>query len=172
VAQSAKLIKREYSLTLSVCEIVKGIDDTVMDFYLKKARLKPGTEEFLKKLKERGIALSVATVTGRECTEAALRRTGIYGLFTAVLTADDAPCGKERPDIFLLAARAMGTEPGNTLVFEDALHAVETAHAAGFVTVGVYDSFSEAAQPRLKEAADHYIRDFCGFDSFARGAGI
>ena len=57
-----------------------------------------------------------------------------------VLTGEDVPGGKSRPDIYLQAAALLGTTPGETLVVEDALHCVETARAAGFLTAGVYDA--------------------------------
>jgi hypothetical protein len=112
-------------------------------------------------------------VTERGCAEAALERTGVLGLFAAVVTSDDVDCGKDRPDIFLRAAADLGTAPAETLVFEDALHALRTAKAAGFPTVGVYDAASEggaglapARGPVLYQGF-HGLRRVCG-----RGPGI
>ncbi len=57
---------------------------------------------------------------------------------------------KEKPEIFLKAAEYMGTNPKETMVFEDALYALKTAKAAGFVTVGVYDKSSSDNRKRLR----------------------
>jgi beta-phosphoglucomutase-like phosphatase (HAD superfamily) len=43
-------------------------------------------------------------------------------------------------------------------VFEDSLHAVQTAKAAGFRTVGIYDAASESTQEELKKVSDVYVR--------------
>ena len=51
-------------------------------------------------------------------------------------------------------------QPKNTLVFEDALYAIETAKKAGFVTVGVYDDASRKEQGKIKEQADIYLEGF------------
>ena len=51
-------------------------------------------------------------------------------------------------------------EKGYDLVFEDALHALKTAQKAGFVTVGVYDAYSEEKQPEMKASAQLYLRDY------------
>ena len=52
----------------------------------------------------------------------------------------------------------LGTAPCETVVFEDSLYALQTAKAAGFITVGVYDANGEADQPGLKKAADLYVK--------------
>ena len=67
--------------------------------------------------------------------------------------------GKTRPDIYLEAARRLGTAPAETVVFEDALHAARTAHEAGFRVCGVWDASAEEDQAALKALADWYVRD-------------
>ena len=44
-------------------------------------------------------------------------------------------------------------------MFEDALHALRTAKAAGFRTAAVYDE-SEPEQEELRRLADYYIESF------------
>ena len=61
------------------------------------------------------------------------------GLFEQIYTCTETGAGKDEPLIYLKAAESMQAEPKETLVFEDALHAAETAKKAGFVVVGVYD---------------------------------
>ena len=46
-----------------------------------------------------------------------------------------------------------------SVVFEDALHALRTAKAAGFRTAAVYDE-SEPEQEELRRLADYYIESF------------
>jgi HAD superfamily hydrolase (TIGR01509 family) len=45
--------------------------------------------------------------------------------------------GKPAPDTFLEAARLLGVEPHQAVVFEDALSGVAAGRAGGFYTVGV-----------------------------------
>ena len=52
----------------------------------------------------------------------------------------------------------LGTAPRETVVFEDSLYALQTAKAAGFITVGVYDANGEANQAGLKKTADLYVK--------------
>ena len=45
-------------------------------------------------------------------------------------------------------------------MFEDALHAIQTAKAAGFRVCAVYDAFAEEDQAEIQKLADYYIRSF------------
>ena len=44
-------------------------------------------------------------------------------------------------------------------MFEDVLHAIQTAKRAGFHTVAVYDRFSDDDQEEIKKTADRYYAD-------------
>ena len=63
--------------------------------------------------------------------------------------------GKNEPDIYLKACQQMHVSPENTLVFEDALHALKTVKTAGFRSVGCFDAYSIQDQPQIKRLADH-----------------
>jgi len=58
--------------------------------------------------------------------------TGLYERFAGrIFSADDVANGKPAPDLFLLAARRMGAEPGGCVVIEDSPFGVQAARAAG-----------------------------------------
>ena len=63
----------------------------------------------------------------------ALRRLGAAGLPVPAMmvTGEDVENGKPAPDCFLLAARRLGLEPADCLVFEDAPAGIAAAEAAG-----------------------------------------
>ena len=84
----------------------------------------------------RGVVSSSAN-----CREV-LRAAGIEDLFDAVIDGIVAEReglrGKPAPDTFRAGARALGVEPGEGAVFEDALAGVEAGRAGGFgFVVGV-----------------------------------
>ena len=68
--------------------------------------------------------------------------------------------GKDRPDVFLEAARRLGAAPEDVAVYEDAIYAARTAKAAGFRVVGVYDDTSAASWAELNALCDATIRDW------------
>ena len=100
--------------------------------------------------------MTVATSGNRELTEAALERNGILDYFEQIYTCTETGAGKDEPLIYLKAAESMQAEPNETLVFEDALHAAETAKKAGFVVIGVYDEENRKNISKMKEVCDCY----------------
>ena len=165
--QSAQYYRVHYGVTLSVDEIVAGVNKIAETFYREHARLKPGAEDFLRNLKARGVKLCIATVTDRDLVEAALNRLGVSGYFSEIFTCAAVGHGKEEPHIYREARRHLNTAKKETVVFEDALHALKTAKADGFLTAGVFDPHEEHRQ-ELKQTADSYIEDYSAFDRFWR----
>ena len=62
--------------------------------------------------------------------------------FDAVITADAFERLKPAPDAFLAAAAAVGTDPRNCVVIEDAPAGVSAARAAGMRVLGVCTTLS------------------------------
>lgn len=58
-----------------------------------------------------------------------------------------------------MMAEKLGSSPAETIVFEDALYAADTAKKAGFAVAAVYDP-SEKNQDALRETADWYCRSW------------
>ena len=103
----------------------------------------------------------VATATDRHLAQAALRHAGIDGYFRGIVTSADVARGKEEsPEIYERAMRRLQSNKKDTVIFEDALHAVRTAKAAGFRVAAVYDPAAEDDQAELRQLADYYIRSF------------
>ena len=132
--------------------------DYVARFYRTVVTPKAGAHELLTALRERGIHVCLASATDRCYLNAALESCGLAEFFTpqTIISCSDIGVGKERPDVFLAACKALNTPLGETAVFEDSALALETAKRAGFVTVGVYDSH-QTATARLALASDLYL---------------
>lgn len=155
----AVYVKERYGLPDSSDTIVTDMDAIVFAAYRDEVLPKPGVAAYLELLKKQGIPMAVATATNRPMVEAALARTGLAGYFKQIFTCTEIGAGKERPDIYLAAAKALGTHPADTWVFEDALYAIKTAKAAGFYTVGLYDETSRNDQEAIAGLADCYVRE-------------
>ena len=157
--QAACYFREEYGLPLSPEEIMAGINRTVEDFYIHEVKPKPGVRDFLERMQQNGISMGIATASDRYQIEAALRRCGMEHYFDAIFTCTEVGHGKDEPHIFRAAMSHFGGDPGNSLVFEDALHAIRTAKSAGFTVAAVYDP-SETHQEGIRGLADFYIEDF------------
>ena len=157
--EAAEYYREHYGVTLSVKEIVDGVNAMVEGIYRTKVTLKPGISEYLAWLKENGVRTCVATVTDRYLVEETLERLGVRHYFSEIFTCAEVGFGKDKPVIYQKALEHLGTEKSDTYVFEDMLFALNTAKTDGFPTVGVYDRH-EAHQDELKELADYYVLDF------------
>ena len=163
--QSARYLQEEYALGLSVKEIIQGINQTIEHFYLYEVQPKAGVSDFLKQLAEAGVSMCIATATDRYQIQAALQRCGMEGLFSAIFTCSEVGRGKDEPLIYRKAMEALSTDRSNTIVFEDAYHAAQTAKSDGFFTAAVFDK-SETRQEALREICDCYLSDFTHTESF------
>lgn len=142
-------------------EIMDKIIARMEDFYSMAVRPKPGLEKFLSILKMEGVWMYVATATHRRLTEKALKTAGIDHYFRGIVTSADAGNHKsESADIYEMAMRRLQSNKRDTVVFEDALHAIRTAKAAGFRVAGVYEATAEQDQPEIQRLCDYYIRSY------------
>ena len=153
----ARHYQTEYGVRKSVAEIDAGRKRLLEEFYLYSARLKGGVIAVLEKLHVKGIKMCVATATERRLTEPALDRCGVSKYFDRILTCGEEETSKRNPDIFLRAAAFIGTEVCDTLVVEDALHAIKSAKSAGFRVAAVYDLSSDDQKDEIKALSDYYL---------------
>lgn len=130
------------------------------DAYRNTVALKPNVREYLGLLRERGVRIAAATSSDEELFKPALINNGIDGYFEHIVTVRDVTRGKGYPDIYEEAAARMQVEPKESAVFEDILKGIEGARAGGFLTVGVYDRYSEYEKEAMIALADRYIYDF------------
>ncbi|MDT6985734.1 HAD family hydrolase [Streptomyces lusitanus] len=126
-------------------------------------RLLPGTEEFLAGLPaERWAVVTSAT---RRLAEARLAAVGI--LPKTLIAADDITRGKPDPEPYLLAARTLGVDPADCVVFEDAPAGLQAGRAAGMTTVAL------ATTHRAEElTADLVVTDLSALSALVTGTGI
>lgn len=102
-------------------------------------RLKPGAEALLARIAGLGLPMAIATGATRAHADDHLARSGLRRHFAAVLTREDALHMKPAPDLFLLAAAAIGVVATDCVAIEDSHNGVRAAVAAGMMTVMVPD---------------------------------
>lgn len=77
-------------------------------------------------------AKAVASSSTLAMLDLKLRKTQLWDHFAPhVYSAEHVSRGKPAPDLFLLAAKALGAAPGDCLVFEDSVNGVTAGLAAG-----------------------------------------
>lgn len=128
----------------------------------------PGLLRLLQQLPARGVAIGLATSAPKPNVEHTLREIGLADTFRVIVRGDEVRHGKPEPDVFIEAARRLGVDAGDCLVFEDAPMGITAAHAAGMRVAALTTSFSEAGLRALAQPPDIICRDF---EAFLDGPG-
>lgn len=154
--QAAEYLIRTYHLSATPQQLMEAMETLADREYRDRVPLKPGVRTLLEHLNRLGIPCAVATASQVHQARQALERLGVWSFFSFALSATQyGP--KTRPDLYLEAARRLAAAPERTLVFEDALHAAQTAAQAGFPVVGVYDAFSSKDEQNLRTVCRWYL---------------
>ncbi|MCM1225906.1 MAG: HAD family phosphatase [Clostridium sp.] len=159
INDSAMYFKTQFSLKQSCGEIIDRIEEMVRERYFNTIPLKDGAYEAVHSLGKDGLKMCVATATYNNLAYAALKRLGIFDCFDFIITCSDVGIGKNDPEIFFRAAEKMGCAVNETVVIEDSLHCIETASAAGFRTIAVYDEVSANEWNDIRQTAWRYVND-------------
>lgn len=94
----------------------------------------PGVRELIARLTT---PYCLATNSTRARLDVTLAATGLGPLFAGrFFCLDDVARGKPAPDLFLLAAKALGTESTNCLIIDDNVHGITAGIAAGMRVIG------------------------------------
>ena len=158
--QAAQLYRDEFGITDSIPRICADITEMIARDYRETAPLKPHAHEMLRRMQQADVRMCIATATDRALAEAALDRLGVRDYFSFIYTCQDLNTSKHEPYIFDCAARGLGTEKADTVVFEDALHSIRTAADAGYRVVGVYDRSAESEQEQIRPLCTCYLSDW------------
>jgi len=146
-------------------ETILGLGNAKNEIVLRRLR-SDGVEAYEGSIRYvravRGAGLRPAVVSSSTNCADVLVAAGIDDLFDAridgVTAERDHLAGKPAPDLFLAGARALGVDPGDAAVFEDALAGVAAGRAGRFGFVVGVDRAGQAAELRA-HGADVVVRD-------------
>lgn len=132
---------------------------------LSKGRLLPmkGLHALLDRLVKERIPMALATSAPQPNVAHTLAELGLAEAFSIIVRGDEVARGKPAPDVFIEAARRLGVDAADCLVFEDAPMGIEAAHAAGMRVVALTTSFQLAHLEQLAPAPTLICRDFDDF---------
>jgi HAD superfamily hydrolase (TIGR01509 family) len=96
----------------------------------------PGVLPLLRDLRTLGIRTAVASSSTRKYIEMVLAKYELERLFDIIVSGEEVPRGKPRPDVFLKAAELLGVEPGSCVVIEDSDNGLTAAREAEIRSIG------------------------------------
>ncbi len=154
----------KYFLTLgakkTINEMLADFTEYMIEPYTKTIPEKEGVTETLLRLKKEGHSLNVLTASPHVTLDPCLKRLGLFDLFENVWSCDDFGMTKSEPEIYVEAARRLGTTVSECIFIDDNVNAVKTAKEAGMHAWGIYDKSSDSYVDEMKEIAERYIYTF------------
>lgn len=128
----------KYGIDCSVEEYVAGQMEYTYNYFAQAELAETdGLTDFLKRSRDAGFRLAVASSTHVNLIELILGKLGVLGYFDAICGHEDSEKPKPEPDIFLAAARKLEVKPEECIVFEDSSQGIVAAGRAGMRVVAV-----------------------------------
>lgn len=146
---SGKEVSEELFQVMRNTKLVE-FDRLVAD--LSEADVLPGIRDFLTWLNEQGVRTAVASSSNTSSGLA--NRFDLTKHFQVVIDGNMKLPRKPAPDTFLLAAKMLGVDPADCIVFEDSLAGIEAACNAGMPVVAVGGIRSEKAVLHIQDFRD------------------
>ncbi|MFI7009472.1 HAD family hydrolase [Streptomyces sp. NPDC050145] len=139
--------KRRYGITAPADELLADMNARYLELARAETHVFPQMRLFVEHLHAEGVPMIVASGSSPETIDAILAGTGLTGLLSRYVSADEVEHGKPAPDVFLEAARRLGVAPGHCVVLEDAAPGAAAAHAAGMRCIAVPYVAAQAGDP-------------------------
>lgn len=158
----ANYIKEMYNLPEPPEVLLEKTLEPIKHRYQYEILPMPDVIAQLERLKRAGVKMAVATASHGDFAQAALKRLGMLDYFEFIITCDEVGIGKTSPKVYEAALERLGTAKERTLVAEDALYALETAHKAGFLTAAIEELHSLSQQAQKRNIADYYVIGYEG----------
>lgn len=129
--ESADYLKSEFDLPYSRGEIMEQFMNLVRRLYEEEIPFFPRTKQIVLDLYRNGCRMCILTTTEKACAEAALKRGEIRHCFEKIYTCSDLGMNKREPEIYQKTCELMNFMPADTMIYEDADYALESAAGSG-----------------------------------------
>lgn len=128
------------------------------ELYRTDVQLRPGAATYIRALHRIGVPIALATTNAPAVIEAMGARVGLRELFPIrVHGCEVEHHTKEHPDIYIEAARRIGVQPNECVVFEDLAAGLACARDIGMKTVAVLTRSNCQDRERLAKLADYVL---------------
>jgi len=128
-------------------QISERVVRAVADRYRRRLPWIRGAREAVARLAARW-PLALATSSNREIIDLVLEAGDLRGKFAATVSSEEVEHGKPAPDVYLEAARRLGSAPERCVAVEDSSNGLLAGAAAGMHVIAI----PNAAHPPSEEA--------------------
>ena len=117
--------------------ITKNVDYLAYIKNMDASEILPDVSIILEYLKEKGIPIALGSASKN--AKPILEKVGLLHYFDTIVDGNSVTKAKPDPEVFLLAAKQLGVNSNDCIVFEDAVAGVEAANAAKMISIGIGD---------------------------------
>jgi beta-phosphoglucomutase len=159
-AEGIEVLRRTYRLEEDPAAMELERREIMKERLAEGVRYVEGFERFFERIS--GLyKTGLATAMDLDLFEIADACLNLRGLFSGnVFTLGYSRRAKPNPDLFLHAAREMGTPAPNCVVIEDSPYGIEAAKRAGMASIGLAGTYAE----QLLQDADIVVKSFDEID--------
>ena len=157
--QAAVYTNDRFSLGENIQDIMKEWFDMAVYEYTNVIELCGNAGEYVRKLKEQGRKIALATASTEELYKPVLKRNGILDQFDCFVSTEPVKRGKGFPDVYELAAEKLGLDAKACVVYEDIVEGIKGAKAGGFFAVACLNDHYSHDWDEMREIADEIVED-------------
>jgi HAD superfamily hydrolase (TIGR01509 family) len=117
-------------------EISAAVVRRLEALYRERLPLIPGAADAVRRIGAHW-PLAVASSSNRPLIDLVLELSGLAPLFRVTVSSEEVERGKPAADVYLEAARRLGSEPGRSAAIEDSESGIRSAAAAGMRVVAI-----------------------------------
>lgn len=116
----------------------------------------PGVSRIIDFLEANNIPFALGSASKN--ARAILEKINLLEKFDAIVDGNDVSKAKPDPEVFLIAARQLGLNPQENIVFEDSVAGIQAANKANMLSIGVGDK-------NILGEADYVFSDLAELDT-------
>ncbi len=160
-------LKERYKSNLTKQEIHDLRYKIAEDFLRYRIDYKENAEDFIKKLKNDGYILVIASTTKKRNMEIyknenknIKNKADINKYFSLILLKEDVRELKPNPEVYLKVLDLLNVQPEECLIFEDSLIGVQAANASGIDVAVIYDKYSDGNRKKINELSKYSFHNY------------
>ena len=118
---------------------------------MDESEILPDVPKVLQFLKDNNIPIALGSASKN--ARPILEKVKLLHYFDAIVDGNNVTKAKPDPEVFLLAAKQLGVDAKDCVVFEDAVAGIEAANAANMISIGI-------GERNILNEADYIFSDF------------
>ncbi|MCD6402385.1 HAD family phosphatase [bacterium] len=134
---------KKFSLSIEKGALLREKEKLLLQWFKEKEiELMPYAKESVEFFLNKNLKTALISGGPRDEVILKLKRTGLFPLFSVILSGSDVKRGKPNPDVYLLGLERLEVESKSCIVFEDTAYGLEAATRAGIKCLAIPNEFS------------------------------